>query len=113
MRPLSEEETKIFFSKLSKYIGRNILLLVDRKDGNYCFRINQQKVYYCEEKIMKDGVSVSRDKLLSIGTCFGKFTKTLKFRLQITCLDVLSQFAKYKVSVRVYSLGIRTILTAK
>jgi ribosome biogenesis protein Nip4 len=55
---------------------------------------------------MKDGISVSRDKLLSIGTCFGKFTKTLKFRLQITCLDLLSQFAKYKVFGTRNRLGI-------
>jgi len=35
-----------------------------------------------------------------MGTCFGKFTKSLKFRLHITCLDYLAQFAKYKVWVK-------------
>lgn len=33
MRPLTEEETKTFFEKLSKFIGRNIKLLIDRPDG--------------------------------------------------------------------------------
>ena len=28
MRPLTDEETKIFFEKLSKYIGENIKLLI-------------------------------------------------------------------------------------
>ena len=31
MRQLTEEETKIFFEKLSKYIGRNIQYLVDQE----------------------------------------------------------------------------------
>ena len=30
MRPLTEEETKLFFEKLSKYIGENIRQLIDR-----------------------------------------------------------------------------------
>ena len=38
MRPLTEEETKILFEKLSKYIGENVKLLIDRADGAYCFR---------------------------------------------------------------------------
>ena len=53
MRPLTEEETKIFFEKLSKYIGENIKLLIDREDGTYCFRLHKDRVYYVSEKIMK------------------------------------------------------------
>ncbi len=34
---------------------------------------------------------------VSVGTCFGKFTKTKKFRLHITCLDYLAQYAKVRV----------------
>ena len=29
MRPLNDEETKIFFNKLSEYIGANIKFLID------------------------------------------------------------------------------------
>lgn len=43
---------------------------------------------------MRQATSVSRDTLLSLGTCFGKFTKSGKFRLHITCLDYISQYAK-------------------
>ena len=53
MRPLTEEETKTLFEKLSKYIGDNIKLLIDRSDGAYCFRLHRDRVYYVSEKIMK------------------------------------------------------------
>ena len=53
MRPLTEEETKIFFEKLSKYIGENIKALLDRPDGIYCFRLQKERVFYVSEKIMK------------------------------------------------------------
>ena len=42
MRPLTEEETKIFFEKLAKYIGRSIKNLIDRSDATYCFRLHNQ-----------------------------------------------------------------------
>jgi 60S ribosome subunit biogenesis protein NIP7 len=42
-------------------------------------------------------LQIARDKLIALGTCIGKFTHTGKFRLTIGCLDVLSQYAKYKV----------------
>jgi 60S ribosome subunit biogenesis protein NIP7 len=37
---------------------------------------------------------------VSLGTCFGKFTKSGKFRLTIQCLDYLSKYAKNKVWVK-------------
>ena len=42
---------------------------------------------------------VARDKLISLGSCIGKFTHSSKFRLGVGALDILSQYAKYKVSV--------------
>jgi len=41
--------------------------------------------------------NISRDKLVSVGTCFGKFTKTQKFRLHITALDFLAPYAKVNI----------------
>ncbi len=35
-----------------------------------------------------------------MGTCVGKFTKTRRFRLQVTALDLLAAHAKYKVWVK-------------
>ncbi|KAL3896196.1 MAG: hypothetical protein SGCHY_004234 [Lobulomycetales sp.] len=100
MRPLHEEETKTFFEKLAKYIGRNIASLIDRPDDPHCFRLHRDRVYYVSEAVMRMSVSVGRDQLLSLGICIGKFTKTGKFRLHITALDVLSQYAKFKVWVK-------------
>lgn len=54
-------------------------------------------MYYVSEQIMRKATNVGREDLASLGTCFGKFTKTGKFRLQITCLDYLAQYAPYKV----------------
>lgn len=48
---------------------------------------------------MRLGISVARPNLVSLGTCFGKFSKSGKFKLHITALDYLAQYAKYKVHV--------------
>lgn len=97
MRPLTEEETTVFFEKLSKYIGENVKLLIDRPDGIYCFRLHKERVYYTSEMLMKKAAHVARENLLSFGTCFGKFTKSRKFHLHVTALDFLAPYAKYKV----------------
>jgi len=46
------------------------------------------------EDLLKKAGHVARDELLAFGTCFGKFTKTSKFRLHITALDFLAPYAK-------------------
>ena len=66
MRPLTEEETKTLFEKLSKYIGDNIKLLIDRSDGAYCFRLHRDRVYYVSEKIMKQVGNFSSVQKVSI-----------------------------------------------
>lgn len=100
MRSLDEEELQTFFAKLAKYIGRNIRYLLEREDEPYCFRLHKDRVYYLSEELMKKSTNIPRKKLLSMGTCFGKFTHSKKFRLHITCLDYLAQYAKYKVWVK-------------
>eukprot|EP01116_Phalansterium_solitarium_P014488 TRINITY_DN32188_c0_g1_i1.p1 TRINITY_DN32188_c0_g1~~TRINITY_DN32188_c0_g1_i1.p1 ORF type:complete len:200 (+),score=32.06 TRINITY_DN32188_c0_g1_i1:63-602(+) len=100
MRPLTEEETKVFFEKLSKYIGRNIKYLIERQDEEYCFRLHKDRVYYVSVDIMKKAMNVERKLLVALGTCFGKFTKSGKFKLHVTALDYLAQFAQYKLWVK-------------
>ncbi|CAM9178779.1 unnamed protein product [Ectocarpus sp. 6 AP-2014] len=100
MRPLTDDETKVLFEKLANYIGKNIEQLINRPDEKCCFRLHKDRVYYVSERLMRQATSVSRDTLLSLGTCFGKFTKSGKFRLHITALDYISQYAKYKVWVK-------------
>jgi ribosome biogenesis protein Nip4 len=48
---------------------------------------------------MRLAISVARPNLVSLGTCFGKFSKSGKFKLHITALDYLAQYAKYKVYI--------------
>lgn len=100
MRPLTEDETKVFFEKLAKYIGRNIRHLLDRGDEEYCFRLHKDRVYYLSERLLKISSNIDREHLIAMGTCFGKFTKTKKFRLHITALDYLAQYAKYKIWIK-------------
>lgn len=100
MRQLTEEETKVVFEKLANYIGRNIVFLVDNKENPHVFRLQKDRVYYVSEKIANFATSIQRSNLMSLGTCFGKFTKTGKFRLHITALDHLSKLAKYKIWIK-------------
>jgi 60S ribosome subunit biogenesis protein NIP7 len=100
MRPLTEEETKTLFLKLSEFIGKSIERLINRSDERHCFRLLKDRVYYISESLMKASTSIAKDDLLHAGTCLGKFSKSGKFRLHITALDYLAQYAKYKVWVK-------------
>ena len=117
MRPLTEDESKAVFQKFANYIvsnvwlfrstaiftlrvskGKNLVHLVERQDEAHCFRLHKGRVYYVSEASMRLGISVARSNLVSLGTCLGKFSKSGKFKLHITSLDYLAQYAKYKVS---------------
>jgi len=107
MRSLTETETQTLFAKLANYTGRSLThLLTDTttapsgKTDRHVFRIQNSRVYYVRESIANLATSVARTSLLSLGTCLGKFTKTGKFRLHITALDVIAPHARYKVWVK-------------
>ena len=55
------------------------------------------------EAIMKLATNVARENLISLGTCIGKFTKTKKFKLHITALDVIASLAKVSNSNRAFT----------
>eukprot|EP00820_Chromera_velia_P018855 Cvel_27767.t1-p1 / transcript=Cvel_27767.t1 / gene=Cvel_27767 / organism=Chromera_velia_CCMP2878 / gene_product=60S ribosome subunit biogenesis protein nip7, putative / transcript_product=60S ribosome subunit biogenesis protein nip7, putative / location=Cvel_scaffold3520:463-3118(-) / protein_length=115 / sequence_SO=supercontig / SO=protein_coding / is_pseudo=false len=97
MRPLTEDETKAVFEKLSRYVGQNLIQLVNRTDEPHFFRLHRERVFYVSEKQLKMAEHIPRKQLMSVGTIIGKFTKTRKFRVQITALDYLARFARYKV----------------
>jgi 60S ribosome subunit biogenesis protein NIP7 len=97
MRPLTDEEMRVFFAKLQSFLGSNINKLVDRKDEPYTFRMVKDRVYYLSEAQMKLASNIGRENLISLGTCFGKFTKSNKFILHISSLDYMAQHAKHKV----------------
>ena len=98
MRPLTEEELRLVLEKLRIFIGPNVKQLIDRSDGSYCFRLQKDRVYYVEERIMKKATNVARGKLASLGTCFGKFTHHGRFHLHVSCLEYLAQFAQVRLT---------------
>lgn len=61
---------------------------------SYSFSTSSNFSRSTRERIMTRATNVERKKLLSLGICFGKFTKTGKFRLHITALDYLAPYAK-------------------
>lgn len=92
----SEIEVNLFLFNIFS-IGANVKLLIDRADGTYCFRENKNRVYYVSEKILLLSTNVPPDKLVTVGTCFGKFTKTGKIILHITALTYLAPYAQVRI----------------
>jgi len=100
MRPLTDDETRMVFDKLYKFIGKNIRYLVDRPDEVYVMRLHRGRVFYVAEMIMKRAGNIGRDELYSLGQCIGKFTHSGRFRLTLGVLPLLAQYARYKVWVK-------------
>jgi hypothetical protein len=63
-------------------------------------------VYYVREDIMKRATNISRDQLVSLGVCVGKFTHSDKFRLMIGALELLAAHAKHKVRAHARTLAL-------
>jgi len=98
MRPLTDDETKLVFSKLEKFVGRDgIKSMLSRPDETYSLRLHGKRVFYVSETQIRNATSFSRDKLVSLGTCVGKITHANRFHLTVHFLDVMAQFAKHKV----------------
>ncbi|CAI6096820.1 hypothetical protein V2G26_016225 [Clonostachys chloroleuca] len=106
MRPLTEEETQTLFKKLAEYTGpslKNLIAPIDNspKADRIVFRLGQgDRVYAVLLSIANMATSFERSKLLSLGTCIGKFTKSGKFRMHITALPLVSQHARHKIWIR-------------
>jgi 60S ribosome subunit biogenesis protein NIP7 len=107
MRALTDVETQTLFSKLANYTGRSLNQLIaptssngEAEDDRHVFRLHETRVYYVRLSLANLATSIARDNLLSLGTCIGKFTKSGKFRLHITALDVIAPHARYKIWVK-------------
>lgn len=112
MRPLTEAETQTLFSKLANYTGRSLTHLIappsstpgggssNSNSARHVFRLHASRVYYMPLVLANLATSIARPNLLSLGTCLGKFTKTGKFRLHVTSLDVIAPHARYKVWIK-------------
>ena len=64
MRPLSDEETRLVFEKLAKYIGGKLKLMIERDDRTYVFRLHRTRVYYCDEELIKYAGHFEKKKLI-------------------------------------------------
>jgi UPF0113 Pre-PUA domain len=76
MRPLTETETQTLFAKLANYTGNSLKNLIAPLDNGpnadrYVFRLHQSRCYYVRLSLANLATSISRDKLLSLGTCLG------------------------------------------
>eukprot|EP01012_Entosiphon_sulcatum_P048415 TRINITY_DN66892_c0_g1_i1.p2 TRINITY_DN66892_c0_g1~~TRINITY_DN66892_c0_g1_i1.p2 ORF type:complete len:181 (-),score=43.02 TRINITY_DN66892_c0_g1_i1:125-667(-) len=100
MRPLTEQEAEAVMTKLAKYIGQNTKHLLSRTDEEWVFRRHKSHVWYLRKALEALSSNVARTELHGVGVCFGKFTHHDNFRLVVTCLDFLAQYAPYKVWVR-------------
>ena len=106
MRELTESEMKTLFDKLANYTGRSLTNLISPPSSDsapserFVFRLHESRVYYLKLALANLAVSVARENLLSLGTCLGKFTKTGKFRLHITALDIIAPHARYKIWIK-------------
>jgi len=81
-------------------MGQDVARLVDRKDERHVFRLHKNRVYYLSESQLRGSSNFARENLVALGTLFGKFTKSGKFRLTIHCLDYLATYSKHKVWVK-------------
>lgn len=76
MRPLTEPETQTLFAKLAGYTGNSLKELIAPLDNTpnadrYVFRLHQSRCYYVRLSLANLATSVSREALLSLGTCLG------------------------------------------
>jgi len=101
MRPLTEDETRTVFVKLSEYIGRSVEKLIDRSDERHTFRLfDNGRVHYVSESVERAATTMNREGILSAGVCLGKMTKGGNFQLRITALDYLAEHAEHKVWIK-------------
>ncbi|KAI5180221.1 60S ribosome subunit biogenesis protein NIP7 [Nematocida sp. AWRm80] len=97
MRELKEEELEKIKSKLMQYIGNNFNSFLNPL---YKLVLHNQRIYYVSNELYKRASSISKDNLVCIGTCIGRFTRSDYFKIKITALHVLMTYATHKVKVK-------------
>ena len=99
MRPLTDEEMKLVFQKLKKFLGQNIQTMMDDKSSEamIIFRIIGKKVYLLNDQLVKYSSVFAKEKTLHVGSYLGQISKKGKFRLGITALSILTKYTTTKV----------------
>lgn len=93
MRALKPEEEEQVMKKLHFFIGDNTKeILKDSSLYNH-----KERVLLVSETLLKATSQISRKDLVSAGRIIGKFTKTGSFRITITAVNTLAEFALWRV----------------
>ncbi|EZG88493.1 60S ribosome subunit biogenesis protein NIP7 [Gregarina niphandrodes] len=95
MRTLAKDELKVVEAKLKAYMGDNVEAFLQNR-----LLLHRCRVFVVPELVYRYSSMIPRSKMLTMGTCLGKFTKTKKFRLQITGLNYLAYYTNNKVWVK-------------
>ena len=70
MRDLTQEERRLVFEKLAKFLGPNLKLLIERPDDEpHVFRLHRERIYYMSENVLKKALHIKRKQLLCAGVC--------------------------------------------
>jgi len=104
MRTLTDTEMHAVLKKLAEYTGPSLkgMIALDSspKADRNVFRVSQQRVFCVRLSIANLATSITRNKLLSLGICLGRFTKSGRFRLHISALPLLAEHARYKMYIQ-------------
>lgn len=101
MRSLTEDETKQLLEKLAKYIGPNTKHLLERKDPEeWVLRLHNNRIWYMPKSLARLASCVAKDNLMGIGTMIAKVTHGGHMRIQITALELIAQYAPFKLWVK-------------
>lgn len=97
MRSLKPQEEKEVFAKIRLFVGDNIQRVIP--DPSKLFMHNQ-RILLLAEKLRAGTSMISRKDLVIAGTVLGRFSKGGSFKLGITSLNLLSQWALHKVWIK-------------
>lgn len=97
MRALNTDEQNKVFAKIKFFVGDNIKRVLG--DGSKLF-IHEQRVLLLPERVRAGTSMIARKNLVVAGTVLGRFTKGGNFKLGITCLNLLSQWALYRIWIK-------------
>ncbi|KRH94216.1 Ribosome biogenesis protein NIP7 [Pseudoloma neurophilia] len=96
MRKLTNEEFKKIEDKLVKIIGNNIKDLF----GTYTAFLHLKNVFLLTENEFKKISNIPQKNIILVGKHLGKFTRSDRFFLKISALNILEQYASRKVWIK-------------
>ncbi|RVD91804.1 ribosomal biogenesis protein [Tubulinosema ratisbonensis] len=97
MRKLKKEELEKVLTKLNSFIGENTNKLLTEENELYFLN---KRVFLCSKKMYKFTNQIKKENLASCGCQIGKFTRSDKFKITVTALNLLSPYAIHKIWIK-------------